>query len=76
MILKLFSLFLRFSFVFAKTSVLMELSFSQQAVKENMRRREAEEKQRRAKIAKEKAEKEKQERQQKKKSLLEMKTGK
>uniref|UniRef100_A0A8C6K0D3 Uncharacterized protein n=2 Tax=Melopsittacus undulatus TaxID=13146 RepID=A0A8C6K0D3_MELUD len=45
-----------------------------QAVKENMRRREAEEKQRRAKIAKEKAEKEKRERQQKKKSLLEMKT--
>ncbi|NXV11046.1 DIAP3 protein, partial [Cepphus grylle] len=45
-----------------------------QAVKENMRRREAEEKQRRAKIAKEKAEKEKQERQQKKKCLLEMKT--
>ncbi|NXN90944.1 DIAP3 protein, partial [Rhinopomastus cyanomelas] len=43
------------------------------AVKENMRRREAEEKQRRAKIAKEKAEKEKQERQQKKKRLLEMK---
>uniref|UniRef100_A0A672TTY0 Diaphanous related formin 3 n=1 Tax=Strigops habroptila TaxID=2489341 RepID=A0A672TTY0_STRHB len=45
-----------------------------QAVKENMRRGEAEEKQRRAKIAKEKAEKEKQERQQKKKRLLEMKT--
>ncbi|NXA12653.1 DIAP3 protein, partial [Sapayoa aenigma] len=45
-----------------------------QAVKENMRRREAEEKQRRAKIAKEKAEKEKHERQQKKKRLLEMKT--
>uniref|UniRef100_A0A8C2UAS8 Diaphanous related formin 3 n=1 Tax=Coturnix japonica TaxID=93934 RepID=A0A8C2UAS8_COTJA len=45
-----------------------------QAVKENIRRREAEEKQRRAKIAKEKAEKEKQERQQKKKRLLEMKT--
>ncbi|XP_053827150.1 protein diaphanous homolog 3 isoform X4 [Vidua macroura] len=44
-----------------------------QAVKENMRRREAEEKQRRAKIAKEKAEKEKLERQQKKKHLLEMK---
>lgn len=41
-----------------------------------MRRREAEEKQRRAKIAKEKAEKEKLERQQKKKRLLEMKTGK
>uniref|UniRef100_A0A8D2NMB0 Diaphanous related formin 3 n=1 Tax=Zosterops lateralis melanops TaxID=1220523 RepID=A0A8D2NMB0_ZOSLA len=45
-----------------------------QAVKENVRRREAEEKQRRAKIAKEKAEKEKLERQQKKKRLLEMKT--
>uniref|UniRef100_A0A8C4JLB3 Diaphanous related formin 3 n=1 Tax=Dromaius novaehollandiae TaxID=8790 RepID=A0A8C4JLB3_DRONO len=45
-----------------------------QAVKENMRRREAEEKQRRARIAKEKAEKEKLERQQKKKHLLEMKT--
>uniref|UniRef100_A0A8B9P060 Diaphanous related formin 3 n=1 Tax=Apteryx owenii TaxID=8824 RepID=A0A8B9P060_APTOW len=45
-----------------------------QAVKENMRRREAEEKQRRARIAKEKAEKEKLERQQKKKRLLEMKT--
>ncbi|NXD70417.1 DIAP3 protein, partial [Eolophus roseicapillus] len=45
-----------------------------QAVKENMRRREAEEKQRRAKIAKEKAEKEKKERQQNKKRLLEMKT--
>uniref|UniRef100_A0A8C3XFP8 Diaphanous related formin 3 n=1 Tax=Cyanoderma ruficeps TaxID=181631 RepID=A0A8C3XFP8_9PASS len=41
-----------------------------QAVKENMRRREAEEKQRRAKIAKEKAEKEKLERQQKKKQVL------
>ncbi|KAL8189850.1 UNVERIFIED_CONTAM: Diaphanous [Gekko kuhli] len=45
-----------------------------QAAKENMRRREAEEKQRRAKIAKEKAEKEKLERQQKKKHLLEMNT--
>ncbi|XP_067148702.1 protein diaphanous homolog 3 [Apteryx mantelli] len=44
-----------------------------QAVKENMRRREAEEKQRRARIAKEKAEKERLERQQKKKRLLEMK---
>lgn len=70
-------LFLRFNFLFGKTSVLMEpfLFFPQQAVKDNMRRREAEEKQRRAKIAKEKAEKEKQERQQKKKRLLEMKTG-
>lgn len=40
-----------------------------------MRRREAEEKQKQAKIAKEKAEKEKLERQQKKKHLLEMNTG-
>uniref|UniRef100_A0A8C4W8Q0 Diaphanous related formin 3 n=1 Tax=Gopherus evgoodei TaxID=1825980 RepID=A0A8C4W8Q0_9SAUR len=45
-----------------------------QAAKENIRRKEAEEKQRRARIAKEKAEKEKLERQQKKKRLLEMKT--
>ncbi|XP_074838956.1 protein diaphanous homolog 3 [Carettochelys insculpta] len=45
-----------------------------QATKENIRRREAEEKQRRAKIAKEKAAKEKLERQQKKKCLLETKT--
>uniref|UniRef100_A0A8C3RQM3 Diaphanous-related formin 3 n=1 Tax=Chelydra serpentina TaxID=8475 RepID=A0A8C3RQM3_CHESE len=45
-----------------------------QAAKENIRRREAEEKQRRTRIAKEKAEKEKFERQQKKKRLLEMKT--
>ncbi|XP_067419305.1 protein diaphanous homolog 3 [Emydura macquarii macquarii] len=45
-----------------------------QAAKENMRRREAEEKQKRARIAKEKAEKEKLERQRKKKLLLEMKT--
>ncbi|KAJ1115100.1 hypothetical protein NDU88_003328 [Pleurodeles waltl] len=41
-----------------------------QASKENMRRREADEKQRRARLAKEKAEKEKLERQQKKKQLL------
>ncbi|XP_007442149.2 protein diaphanous homolog 3 [Python bivittatus] len=45
-----------------------------QAAKDNMRRKEAEEKQRRARIAKEKAEKEKRETQQKKKHLLEMKT--
>lgn len=46
-----------------------------QAVKENVKRREAEEKQRRVKIAKEKAEREKLERQQKKKQrLLEMNT--
>ncbi|KAK9966715.1 hypothetical protein ABG768_003811, partial [Culter alburnus] len=45
-----------------------------QAVKENIRRREAEEKQRKARIAKEKAEREKQERQMKKKRLLEVNT--
>uniref|UniRef100_A0A4W3H278 Diaphanous-related formin 3 n=1 Tax=Callorhinchus milii TaxID=7868 RepID=A0A4W3H278_CALMI len=43
-----------------------------QAVKENTKRKETEEKMRRVKLAKEKAEKEKQERQQKKKRLLEM----
>ncbi|XP_040847253.1 protein diaphanous homolog 3 isoform X1 [Ochotona curzoniae] len=45
-----------------------------QAVKENIKKREAEEKERRARIAKELAEKERLERQQKKKRLLEMKT--
>lgn len=44
-------------------------------MKENIRRREAEEKQRKARIAKEKAEREKQERQMKKKRLLEVNTG-
>uniref|UniRef100_A0A672K9Y1 Protein diaphanous homolog 3-like n=1 Tax=Sinocyclocheilus grahami TaxID=75366 RepID=A0A672K9Y1_SINGR len=44
------------------------------SLKENARRREAEEKQRKARIAKEKAEREKQERQMKKKRLLEVKT--
>ncbi|KAK3533897.1 hypothetical protein QTP70_034810, partial [Hemibagrus guttatus] len=43
-----------------------------QAMKENGRRREAEEKQRRARAAKEKAEREKQERQHRKKRLLEV----
>ncbi|XP_069030600.1 protein diaphanous homolog 3-like [Embiotoca jacksoni] len=43
-----------------------------QALKENFRRRESEEKQRRARAAKEKAEREKQERQQKKRRLLEV----
>ncbi|KAF5896738.1 protein diaphanous 3-like isoform X1, partial [Clarias magur] len=43
-----------------------------QAVKENGKRREAEEKQRRARAAKEKAEREKQERQQRKKRLLDV----
>uniref|UniRef100_A0A8C4TAQ3 Diaphanous-related formin 3 n=1 Tax=Erpetoichthys calabaricus TaxID=27687 RepID=A0A8C4TAQ3_ERPCA len=47
-------------------------SMFMQAVKENVKRREAEEKQRRVKMAKEKAEREKLERQQKKKRLLEM----
>ncbi|XP_042558841.1 protein diaphanous homolog 3 isoform X5 [Clupea harengus] len=45
-----------------------------QAVKENVKQREAEEKQRRARVAKEKAEREKQERQLKKKRLLEVNT--
>uniref|UniRef100_A0A8D2AZI7 Diaphanous related formin 3 n=1 Tax=Sciurus vulgaris TaxID=55149 RepID=A0A8D2AZI7_SCIVU len=45
-----------------------------QAIKENIRKREAEEKEKRARIAKELAEKERLERQQKKKRLLEMKT--
>ncbi|XP_051957573.1 protein diaphanous homolog 3 [Xyrauchen texanus] len=45
-----------------------------QALKENGRRREAEEKQRKARAAKEKAEREKQERQMKKKRLLEVNT--
>uniref|UniRef100_G3T196 Diaphanous related formin 3 n=1 Tax=Loxodonta africana TaxID=9785 RepID=G3T196_LOXAF len=45
-----------------------------QAIKENTKRKEAEEKEKRARIAKELAEKERRERQQKKKRLLEMKT--
>nr|XP_060625366.1 protein diaphanous homolog 3 isoform X1 [Anolis sagrei ordinatus] len=45
-----------------------------QATKDNMKRKEAEEKQKRARIAKEKAEKEKLERQENKKRLLEMQT--
>ncbi|XP_073899387.1 protein diaphanous homolog 3 isoform X3 [Castor canadensis] len=45
-----------------------------QAIKENIKKREAEEKEKRARIAKELAEKERFERQQKKKRLLEMKT--
>ncbi|KAJ8350122.1 hypothetical protein SKAU_G00252520 [Synaphobranchus kaupii] len=49
-------------------------SMFMQAVRENVRRREAEEKQRRVRAAKEKAEREKQERQQKKKRLLEVNT--
>lgn len=44
-------------------------------MKENVRRREAEEKQRKARIAKEKAEREKQDRQMRKKRLLEVNTG-
>uniref|UniRef100_A0A670YAK8 Diaphanous related formin 3 n=1 Tax=Pseudonaja textilis TaxID=8673 RepID=A0A670YAK8_PSETE len=46
-----------------------------QAAKDNMRRKEMEEKQRRARMAQEKAEKEKLEKQQKKKHLLDIKTG-
>jgi len=51
------------------------LSLPQQALKENLRQRELEEKQRRARVAKEKAEREKQERQQKKRRLLEVNAG-
>lgn len=51
------------------------LSPTQQALKENLRLRESEEKQRRARAAKEKAEREKQERQQKKRRLLEVNAG-
>uniref|UniRef100_A0A670Y818 Diaphanous related formin 3 n=1 Tax=Pseudonaja textilis TaxID=8673 RepID=A0A670Y818_PSETE len=47
-----------------------------QAAKDNMRRKEMEEKQRRARMAQEKAEKEKLEKQQKKKHLLDIKTEK
>lgn len=57
----------------------LSISFSpslQQALKDNGKRREAEEKQRRARAAKEKAEREKQERQQRKKRLLEVNAGK
>ncbi|EPY80344.1 hypothetical protein CB1_000842002 [Camelus ferus] len=46
----------------------------EQAIKDNFKKREAEEKEKRARIAKELAEKERLERQQKKKRLLEMKT--
>lgn len=47
----------------------------QEAVKENRKKREMEEKIKRAKLAKEKAEREKQERQQKKKQLIDMNKG-
>lgn len=47
----------------------------QEAVKENHKKREMEEKIKRAKLAKEKAEREKQERQQKKKQLIDMNKG-
>lgn len=48
---------------------------SQQALRENLKLKESEEKQRRAQAAKEKAEREKLERQQKKRRLLEVNTG-
>lgn len=47
----------------------------QEAVKENHKKREMEEKIKRAKLAKEKAEREKQERQLKKKQLIDMNKG-
>lgn len=48
----------------------------QEALKENNKRREMEEKIKRAKLAKEKAERERLERQQKKKQLIDMNKGK
>lgn len=56
----------------------LSLTFSsplQESVKENHKKREMEEKIKRAKLAKEKAEQEKQERQQKKKQLIDMNKG-
>lgn len=50
-------------------------SVLQQAVKENQKRRETEEKMRRAKLAKEKAEKERLEKQQKREQLIDMNAG-
>lgn len=50
-------------------------SVFQQAVKENQKRRETEEKMRRAKLAKEKAEKERLEKQQKREQLIDMNAG-
>lgn len=47
----------------------------QQAVTENQKRRETEEKMRRAKLAKEKAEKERLEKQQKREQLIDMNAG-
>lgn len=51
------------------------MSGFQQAVKENQKRRETEEKMRKAKLAKEKAEKERQEKQQKREQLIDMNAG-
>lgn len=51
------------------------LPLTQQALKENLKQRESEEKMKRARAAKEKAEREKQERQQKKRRLLEVNAG-
>lgn len=56
--------------------ILCFTSLMQEAVKENHKRREMEEKIKRAKLAKEKAEREKLERQQKKKQLIDMNKGK
>lgn len=50
-------------------------NFVQEAVKENNKRKEMEEKTRRAKLAKEKAEQEKLERQKKKKQLIDINKG-
>ncbi|XP_054841487.1 protein diaphanous homolog 1 [Eublepharis macularius] len=68
-------------FLFDSSKILIEEFFTNlhnfrsmflQAVKENQKRRETEEKMRRAKLAKEKAEKERQEKQQKREQLIDM----
>lgn len=56
--------------------ILFSTFLIQEALKENNKRREMEEKSKRAKLAKEKAERERLERQQKKKQLIDMNKGK
>lgn len=63
------------SFRPVRLSYVATVSRFQQAVKENQKRRETEEKMRRAKLAKEKAEKERQEKQQKRAQLIDMNAG-
>ncbi|MGL4482071.1 MAG: hypothetical protein ACRCTW_06055, partial [Lactococcus garvieae] len=58
-----------------KTHTHLFFPLLQEAVKENYKKKEMEEKIKRAKLAKEKAEREKQERHQKKKQLIDMNKG-